>query len=92
MGNLFSAGKGAQGKATTWVQGWLGTTNRFRSIAFLVFFIVLAYVIVFGVFLGRKKFFHLWEPSRKELERARIIDDLKAFDKLHFPHNAERFS
>ena len=84
----FADAKGNQGKATNYVTGWLNSTNRYRSIAFLVFYIVLAYVIVTGVFLGRKKLFHLWEPTRRQIETARIIDDIRKFDKLKFRHNA----
>ena len=87
--NIFDAITGAvkteAQKASNYVNGWASTSTRLRSIAGLV--LILVFVFVIGsTFFSNKKFFP-HQPSRHALQKSAIFNDIKAFEKLHFPKN-----
>jgi hypothetical protein len=70
-----------QGKAQTFVNGWVTTSKRFRSIGVLILVLVIAITIFYSLLpakLAPKKFFPK-QASRLEIQRARIIKDIRRF-------------
>lgn len=80
MGAGGSKGKldlSKQSKAESFVGGWANTFKRLRSLAVIILLAVIGFTIVSSI-LGRSKFFP-HQPSRTQIQKARIIKDIKQF-------------
>lgn len=70
-----------QGKAQTFVNGWVKTAKRLRSVAIIILLAVIALTIAYSLLpakLAPKKFFP-HQASKAQIQKARIIRDIKQF-------------
>lgn len=69
--------------ATNFINGWVKSTKKYRAIALIILLAVIGWILFSSIFLPSK--FFPKEPSSSQIQKARIIKDIKDFQHLHFP-------
>jgi hypothetical protein len=75
-----------QGKAQSFVNGWVQTAKRLRSLAIVILLAVIAFTVGYSLLpaklgpfsFAQNKFFP-HQASKAQIQKARIIRDIKQF-------------
>lgn len=84
MGGKGKIDRSKQGEAEDFVNGWVGSSQRLRSIAILIVLIVIGFTFLLS-FLTDYKYFPK-QPSSTDVQLARIKKDISNFH-FRYPRN-----